>query len=159
MKVFFMQQTSDEKKFIPISIERGRARAWQKIRLSYSLLSCMNENNSRRLFLFRSEGQGFKKASSYLHNHSRFRSKKILLPRRERKNLHEADMQIKNEQRRAAIIGLKYGRKFQTLNIGTLQRARTAGIVIRSDDLITPYAEFKTAISGLLRSAMIGKQP
>lgn len=153
-----MQQTRDECKFIPICAEVGKGRLIQKIRLSYSLLHNLKNAHSSRLFLFRNEAQGYKRALSYSHNRCRFRVKNILMPDRERRQEEAIKTATRTRARREAIIALRYGLRFGTTSISTIQRAETAGIRIKREKRsILSYAEIKRQIAILISSEMKGR--
>ena len=126
-----MKQTRDEQGFIPFSCEMGKARQIERIRIAYSLLSGMKNAHSSRLFLFKNEAQGYKRALSYQHNRARFYDHTVLLPPRERAQQNANKTAGRDEQRRQARIALKYGRRYGTLTTATIDRVRQAGIAIR----------------------------
>lgn len=142
-----MQTTKDEAKFMPLFLEKGKAKQLQFIRLSYLMLTNLSKAHSQRITFFRNEHKGYKNALSFAHNQCRFKNKKVLLPLREKEQLFFEALRKKEkaekEAKKEAIKGLKYGRKFKTLNIGTLERCHKAGIIIRLDNRIIPYAELK----------------
>lgn len=169
-----MQQTSDEARFIPFAIEKGKTRRIQKIRLAYSLLLNLNNAHASRLSLFRQEARGYPRALSYSHNHARYKSSRVLLPRREsaqiiartRKISERARAQKDDSARRAikedkrrATIALKYGARYGTTSMGTIIRAQEAGIVIRRDKRAQSLsnAEIARQILSMLSSDKTGE--
>ena len=128
-----MKQTRDEQGFIPFSCEMGKARQIERIRIAYSLLSSsgMKNAHSSRLFLFKNEAQGYKRALSYQHNRARFSYHAVLLPPRERAQQNANKTAERDEQRRQARVALRYGKRYGTLTTATIDRARQAGIAIR----------------------------
>jgi hypothetical protein len=143
-----MQTTSDEKRFIPLTIEKGRARAWQLVRLNFLLFQNMKTAGRKRLFLYAAEGTGYAKARSAEHNKRRFPSAR-LFPQRESAQAR-AERDTKAQERKRAIIALRYGKRFNTVNKGTLGRANAAGIRIKPNSFILPYAAYKQQIKELL---------
>ena len=155
-----MQQTSDEARFIPFSIEKGKARRIQKIRLAYSLLLNLSTAHASRLSLFRQEARGYPRALSYSHNHARFMTSRVLLPRRESAQVRAHERAQKDGDKKRAIVALKYGQKYGTTKMDTIIRAQEAGIVIRRDKRAQslPNAEIARQILSLLSSEMTSQK-
>jgi len=145
-----MQQQKEERGFIPVKVERGRARTWQNIRLSFSSFTNMAAAQKKRLFVYGSEGRGWDKAISNPHNSARFRSAR-LLPKRERAQLGASDDK-KADEFKKSVKALKYGRRYNTLTQRTVERAQSAGIRIRLNSLILPYAAYKQQVKVLMFS-------
>lgn len=152
-----MKQTADEKRFIPVQVERGRARQWQRCALSYRFLADLKNAQRRRIFLFASEGQGFKKSVSWQHNVIRQPAHCARpLPPREARNARQATGKGK---RALAIVALRYAVRYGTVSAQTLQRVESAGIrVAPRYGAILPYAEYKRQVSQALGSGMRDKQ-
>lgn len=153
-----MKQTADESKFIPFSAEAGKEKEIEKIRLAYSLLLNLGSANRRRYFLFSNEGQGYRNALSIGHNKARFRNRTVLLPRREAEQSFKAKMKEKNKKRIECIKALKYGRRYGTITLDTIQRSKQAGIRIkRNTALNLPIAEIQRQLTNLISSGMMDK--
>ena len=144
--------------FIPFSYEKGRNRLIQKAKVCYSTLSNLEEGNASRHFLFLHESKGYTGACSYTHNSARFKSSKLLIPIREKAQQFQKAQKEKNAERRAAILGLKYGLKYGTITAATIERAKTAGIKIKRDNtrFIFSNAEVKRHLVQLFGSEMKG---
>ena len=152
-----MQQTKDESRFIPLSAYHGNMRAWDKVRLSYSLFSSLPTAHAQRMRLCREEGQGFRNAKSITHNKARFPSKKLLLPPRERTHQENAKNAQRDEKRQKAIIALKYGRRYNTATMATIERAKDAKISIQPRNDIQSFAEARDELNKLLTEDRIGE--
>ena len=147
-----MQQHSTERAFIPVAVENGRARTWQKIRLCFSSFTNMASAEKKRLFVFAEEGQGYARSYARAHNRARFKSHARLLPQREQQT-QRADTE-KNRERRRAVIALRYGRRYNSTTQHTVERAEKAGIRIRLNSLILPYAEYRRLFNADMARAM-----
>lgn len=153
-----MQTTYDEKKFVPVSYERGLGKVIQKARLGYAFPSHANltTGNANRHFLFLMISKGYTNAVSYTHNANRFKSRATLTPSREKEQEQQTLMRAKNEEIRLAKIALKYGKKFKTATIKTIIRLRMAGIKVKHEArrLTFSNADVLRQITTLMSSEM-----
>jgi hypothetical protein len=140
-----MQQQHEERAFIPLSVERGRSKKWQVIRLCFSSFSNMKNAGKARLNVYSQEGTGYARAVSQTHNKARFRARARLLPKREAEQAR-AHADTRADERRRAVIALRFARRYGTATTQTINRAKKAGIKIRADARILPYAEYRRRV-------------
>jgi hypothetical protein len=146
-----MKQTKDESRFIPIGCERGRAKAWNEIRVQYSFFLSMAQAHSRRMYLFRTEGQGYARAFGMSHNKARFPSRCApFIPPRERAHERARESAERDRERDDAITALRYARRYGTMTERTIERAISAKIRVRERKDIQSREEEERQFSALM---------